>query len=381
MTAMTNATGLESGKDDTSTYRRHLLVTFGAIIAASLFLTVIETRLIRRAPAHSEAVAVCLTGNLRTFRYPFIHDSLRENLVATLRAAHPVTVFVLGRLDDAPRRRKAAIRDDAATLRALTQLGFVAPMHVTLFNTTDEFGHLARYVRESDSQRAHFAVPLSCGSTRRKAVPFPHAVFRMQQCLHAMRAHEQTTGIRFSWVYRARPDMIPLDPIVLPSQLRRDVFYCNQAKPNVTSALGKYWMQTRGVATAPNAGVTDQMSMSSREVADVVLDAFAGIDDCELYGLQFPVFPETVLRLWLLKNSIRTQPLAFDHLLVRENSGPECRRVTFQRGRGADWKRSMERCLRFSKAVESFFPSMPNATMGLLNLPGKSRSPEVLISS
>lgn len=309
----------------------------------------------------SQRVAVCIAGNARTFRYNFVHASLLKHIIHPLRRTYATDVFFILRADDdgARNRTLSAIPDMRATLRAANKFN---PVNLTMITIHDEFDTL-RYVPRSSHAYDLIKRPSRCTEGTQRNVRLPHALFRAKQCLQTIRMYEQKQRIQYDWVYRLRPDMLLFDRVLLPLQLRADTLYTNQGRTGMTNDMGKWWKQARRVMKAGYGAIADQMSISSRHVAEVALRAFDAVDDCELYKAHGQHLPEGIYRFWLLKQNIKYKAVPFDWATVREHIGPECYRLYFQVGVGTNWTQSMERCYRFARSVQHHFPKMKNSTL------------------
>lgn len=318
-----------------------------------------------------ERVAVCIAGNARTFRYPFMHTTILSNIIKPLRREYDTDVFFILRMDDAGARNRSlrSFPDAEATLNAVHQF---APTKFTWITSTNEFNH-SRFIARTDSAYEAMSRPQTCGPSRESAVRLPHALFRAKQCLEQIEEHEVATGSRFDWVYRLRPDVLVFDRVLLPRDLRKDILYCNQGRTSVTNDIGKWWLNTRGGVKAGFGAIADQMSMCSRKVAAIALRAFDAVDDCELYNAVGQHIPEGIYRFWLLKKRVRYEAVPFDWVTVREHVGPECYRLYFQIGQHSNWTRSMARCYRFARLVQHYFPRMDNVSHLLQQLPSLER--------
>lgn len=300
-----------------------------------------------------ERVAVCIAGSARTFRYNMTHGAILRHLVAPLRAHYHTDLFFLVRMADVTvdAAHPRAIEDDATTLRAIVRF---RPVNITLLR--DDLP--TNRIRPGTLPRelAHYLAPETCALSATATVRVADTLYRSKQCLHAVRAREQLLSKSYHWVYRTRPDIILFQPVLLPSQLRRDTLYSNQGRPAVTEAVGLWWRKTRWSLWAGYGPIADQMAMASRQVADVALRAFDATELCDLYSIPGRVSPEEILRYWLMLHRVRYYAAPFDWAIVREFIGPECRRLFWQHGPGSDWKRSMARCLRFASHHQHLFP-------------------------
>lgn len=323
----------------------------------------------KRAGPMRDRVAICIAGNARTFRFPFVHQGLLDRVITPLRRDYQTDVFLILRGDDRGARNPSLMSptDETATLQAVRKL------HPTKFSwiTGGEF-NASRFLRRTAAEYEAVRQPPGCGNTRVATVRMPHALYRAKQCLLQMEAHEQQMGALYDWVYRLRPDLLLFDRVLMPADLRPDTLYSNQGRTSMTDAMAAWWMRAHG-GRAGYGSVADQMSISSRAVAEVALRAFDAVDDCELYDAAGQNIPEGIYRFWLLKQKVRYRAVPFDWVTVREHIGPECYRLYFQVGTLTNWTRSMERCYRLAQEVQRFFPKMSDVSVLLRELASISR--------
>lgn len=339
--------------------RRRAVSAFAALLALSTLAllhharTLLSMRASQRAS--SERVAICFAGSARTFRHAPTHEHILRRVVEPLRREHPVDVFFLLGLDDAvvKRGKHLARKNDTATLDAVASF---QPTSVRLLSASDNLPP-SRIVKFEDAREFDaFRPPAACTHLAANAsCRVPDALHRSKQCLHMIEQHERQHAMRFSWVYRLRPDIILLNDTLLPRQLRRDTVYSNQGRPNVTTRMGLWWRQTHGQA-AMHGAIADQMAFGHRDVTDIALRAVDATDDCELFGAPGRIGPEEILRFWLMKHGVRYRAVPFDWAIVREEIGPECQRLFWQNGVGANWTRSMQDCIRWGVRYRHLFP-------------------------
>lgn len=327
-----------------------------------------------RTKINSESIAVCFAGNSRTFRLPLVHDNIVQNVIQPLKTDYLVKVFFILTLDDAPRSNRSQSSTNQTVVDKAIQK--FEPAHVTYLKAQESFGAL----RRSKINHAHFEwlePPKNCSSNDYDIARLPHTLFRSKQCLQRIVEFESKNSFRFDWMYRLRPDVVYFENIISPRFLRKDIYYSNQARTNVTHRTGKYWLSH--YSSRGDGAIADQMSFSSRSLAEVTLRAWDATNECELYHMKFIPSPEDTLRFWLLKNYLRYEAIPLDWAIIRENVGPECKRLFHQHGvapngKRANWKESLRKCLEFGLQHQHLFPYMMNATRYLSRLPHMQRS-------
>lgn len=331
-----------------------------------------NTSSFRLAAPSSQNIALCFVGNARTLRLNVTFENLVHHVVQPLREHHNTSIFFIVSLDDAQRPALTrGISDHNATLAALehfspTEVRFVTPHDGELASS--------RVRRLGHPRYEWMGAPDKCDTEVMTRVP--HTLYRAQQCVEMIAAHERATKRKFDWVYRLRPDVVFFSHIPLPHTMRRDMYYSNQANTSVTNRTGAYFVAKQ--LGRGGGAVADQIAMSSREIADVALHAYNAVDDCELYDMGFTPSTEDVLRFWLIKNRVSYTAVPMDWAVLREHRGPECNRLYFQHGvsldgKRVDWKDSMRLCLKFCLAHQGLFPRLMNARKDLLMLERKVR--------
>lgn len=334
-----------------------------------------------------ERVAVCFGGNARTFRLNFTHQQIWKHIIDPLRRAHETDIFFVISLDDPPRGKlPVAPHDPNGTLSAVAK--FEPKVIHVLDKRTDQLPvhRIRRIYRNHQPPIDVMQPPTSCialGSNR--SIRVAHTLLRARQCLDLITAHEARVGVKYDWVYRLRPDVVLLQDILLPRYLRRDTYYSNQGRTNVTAELGSWWASNHGYESNDGA-VADQVAIMSRKVATVALRAFDASDDCQIYTAPFLPLPEEVLRFWLLKKGILYRALPFDWAIVRERMGLECSRLFHQfgsapDGRRVDWRASIRNCLLVAHSVRDHFPDMPSLESELEKLNKSIRLPNEITTT
>lgn len=306
---------------------------------------------------------------------PIVHENILRNVVTSLRQDYDVKVFFLLSIDDAPQPKVSqSIADEKGVELAVSKF---KPQVVQFFTSQQGFDSFRR-VNVTTIKAEWLHPPNHCQSANSSTSRLPHTLLRAQQCVQEIAKYESENGYMFDWVYRLRPDVIYFDNIISPKVLRRDVYYSNQGRTNVTRRVGKYWIGSRGYRG--DGAIGDQIGMSSRVIAEKALRAWEAIEDCELYHMGFTPCPEDVLRFWLLKNNIRYDALPFDWVVMRENLGPECKRLFHQHGIAphgirADWKNSIARCFDFAANISEWFPLIRDIQSRKANLMLTERLP------
>lgn len=328
----------------------------------------------RLTKSQLENIAICFAGNPRTFRLPLVHENIVKNVIQPLKEEYTVSAFFILTLDDAPRsNRTQGVIDNDAVNEAVRKFGHAETIYLKSQGNFD-------VLRRSNISHNHYEwldPPAHCSTLGSTTPRLPHTLLRAEQCLQHISEYEKRGRLKFDWIYRLRPDIIFFDKIITPKFLRKDVYYSNQARTNVTHRTGKYWLGHHGYRG--DGAVADQMSLSSRWLAETAMRAWDATEDCELYHMGFTASPEDTLRFWLLKHNFRYSAIPFDWAIVRENIGPECKRLFHQHGvapngRRANWKLSLKRCFEFGLDHQDLFPYMINVTRYLSRLPDMQRA-------
>lgn len=333
-----------------------------------------------------ERVAVCFAGNMRTFYYEFVHETLLNLTIAPLRERYTTDVFFFVRLDDAPPLHKPAQANGPLSLRASLKFD---PVNVTIVSNGTLDDATSEYLRSSDgiggpfhhivsadelrsmSSRVAFdnerkmdvlEAPQECGTRRR--IRFPHTLMRSKQCLQMISEYEEKHGFTYDWIYRLRPDTVFLERVPLPFELNRTVAYMNQANPGASKRSALMWAKTRRVARSAGSAVNDQVMFSSRSIAETLLRAYDGVDDCESYHPTIAMWPpENTLRLWLMKRGIDYLAIPFAWTTILEYTGPTCEKLVYQNVPiGSDWKQALRLCYKFGQQFQNAFPETSNWT-------------------
>lgn len=360
-------------------------------------LTVLASRSPQTNP--KERVAVCFAGNMRTFYYDFVHDTLLNDTIAPLQTHYETDVFFYIRLDDAPPLHKPAQANGPLSLRAILKFhpvnvtvvsngtldpataaylsaesgGARLPLHHVV--THDELSTMSSRVRfDSVRNMDVLEAPSECNTNTR--IRFPHTLMRSKQCLQMIADHERAQGFTYDWIYRLRPDTVFLDPVPLPHTLRRDVAYTNQANPGASKHSAFMWKKTRAISRAAGSSINDQLMFSSRRIADDFMRAYDGVDDCESYHPILSMWPpENTLRLWMMKRRIKYAALPFAWATILEYSGPTCEKLIYQNVHpGDDWKHALKLCYEFGRENARAFPEGDNWTDKLDKLPRYERN-------
>jgi hypothetical protein len=159
-------------------------------------------------------VAVCITGNTRSFYLASVHESIARNLIAPLRAEGGVVdVFFHVALADRPRHQtKTAKSMKRMTLAAMKSF---KPVSITSFNRT----------LQKVSEQANCPP-----GAAQAASSYPYALLRASQCMDQVARHEHTLQRKYDWIVKTRPDIALGDPITILN-FRNDTIQMNQHTP------------------------------------------------------------------------------------------------------------------------------------------------------
>lgn len=283
------------------------------------------------SPRPSKKIALCITGHLRSFHKPSVYMSIKRNVVDTLEnSGWSVDVFFHVGRRDIPR---TGIKPAISFSPRLT-LNLFKPVRVSFYDRHDEC-------------RKH-----AC-KNRRQNMTCPHGLLRTQQCMSLVENYEKRKGIRYSWVYKTRPDVAFGSRISTPDLLDKDYLYTNQHIPGA-STHAHSWLRQKFEQNASVLGppVGDQILVASREVAEVAFRAAAAYSICDLYDLPTGTLnSEVALTFWLVKNRVRYKTQPWFWLLVRDLEGPECERI--RHIRGVDQlgvQKLMDRCTSYEQS-------------------------------
>lgn len=273
------------------------------------------------------AVALCIAGQMRTFRSSPVQLSILFHVLQPLRdAGHYVHVFFHVASDD-------IIPADLTISRSTNIFMSFAPASVTTFPVTTR-------------------CPVkSCPIKRDTACP--HTLLRADECMSQVRAHELVNNVTFSWIYRTRPDIVFATNITLPSQLSDDLtVYTNMHSPytNIYSHpwLRKTFPYSQNLLHAP---VGDLIHIAPRRLASVVFSASKAFQDCHLFSMpNGTITPEVALSYWFARHAVSYRPMPWLWMLVRRFSGPECGNIPFIRTENTSLDyRYMQTCLSYKR--------------------------------
>lgn len=251
-------------------------------------------------------VAVCIAGQLRSFHIRSVRNSILQHMIKPLReAGYGVHVFFHIAKSDHLHRNDSRI------------VAF-APLTVSKFHETKGCE------RPKCTRKRNTIYKTNC----------PFALYRADECLSEMQRFEQHNAMRFTWVYRTRPDVMFGTNVSLPQGLRTDTIYTNEHNPG-TSVHAHEWLSKKFVSEMPKGGIRnavgDHVIVGARKVAGVALGAGAAFRDCDLFDLpKGTLNAEVGLTYWLVKHGIRFETRPWFWILVRnDSSGADCERVRF----------------------------------------------------
>lgn len=266
-------------------------------------------------------VALCIAGNARTFYVPFVHNKIIENIIQPLRSRYPTDVFVLMKISDNPRPGFPEVPvHKYATLQSIAKL---SPTVVTLLNSTHDY----ETTRMADGDNRTVIVPQYCKNVNPNATAMlPYTLVRSAQCLSAIEAREQERGKRYRWIYRARPDVALLDPIISPDDISTGSIHTSAGPwPSIKDLIDWWQEKHEPFRNIPSFG--DHFLAGRRREAGVAMRAIEAIDSCEIFDVKGPRNSESSLGLWLLSNGLRIKSQLWSWSVVRTISGPDCDRM------------------------------------------------------
>lgn len=280
-----------------------------------------------REDATKAAVAVCIAGQMRTFRLFPVRLSILYHVLEPLRdAGHPVHVFFHVASGDIS-------KSDFKTSPSTNLFMPFAPATLTTFPVTPR------------CPVKPCPIPRDTGC--------PHTLLRADECMMQVRAFERHTNVTFAWIYRTRPDIVIATNISLPSQLPDDLtLYTNMHEP-FTNTYAHPWLRQ----TFPYSSrllhdpVGDLVHIVPRRLAAVVFSASQAFQDCHLFHMpNGTITPEVALTYWLAKHAVTYRPMPWLWMLVRQYSGPECAKIPFiYTGNSSTDEQYMRTCLSYKR--------------------------------
>lgn len=334
-------------------------------------------------PSPQRRIALCISGNARTFHYHSVHGTLLQYVVAPLKAVADVDVFFNIKLTDDPRpQRPRAARNDTATLSAMAKFN---PVQVRQLADNDSYTvDPARLFAVNERLMTR---PSHCNESLRAETPMkkdfrktadvPHALHRMRQCYDLVSRYEQQQrhrqqqqqaygdgGSRFQydWFYKIRPDVAFLDDIALPLVVGVNATVANVGNASVvntvianispekwTKSVKTWWEKTATQTAATYGHIGDHFMAAHRSVAQVAFNAIQALDECDVFVTPIRRNPESVLLFWLLTHNITAIATTTPWVLVREKKA-ECKRLRMFTIKDADKRSHMiERCRLYKR--------------------------------
>lgn len=338
--------------------RKRLAFTFSKLaFVLTCVLVLVPWAALQLFSARPRGVAVCIAGNARTFHYNFTHESLLHLVVDRLRENYETDVLFILRTDDQPTATRLASEENFVGTRLAVRK--FAPSVVKWITDKNELQlEESRYVPMGLTLFERIRPPFFCSSDCHP-MRFPHTLFRSRQCAHEIQRQEKLRAAPYAWIYRLRPDVVFPDGLPLPRDLESNIVYTNQGRPRVTEATGYRWRLNHWFSTPVADGpVADVVNFGARRVVMEALSAYDAVNHCDVFESEITNGPESLLRFWLLEQRIKWEAVPFDWIIIRGQSGPECERLEYQNGTGADPIRSMNRCVQFAQRFREHFPLM-----------------------
>lgn len=280
-------------------------------------------------------IAVCITGQLRSFSQLSLRQSIKRHLLAPLRDTDAL-VHVFFHVGHSSPHGARLLRVRHASKLAELALQEFQPVRISYF---------------SEAALPGPGRKVCSNTTRTMSKTYPPALLRAEQCLDLIAHHEKKNAKAYDWIYKTRPDVAFGSNISVPSSLRNDTLYMNQHNPG-TSVHAHTWLRERFGAQSSliHEPVGDHIFAASREVANVAFRAKNAFRECELYTLPHGTLNSEVgLTYWLSRTQVRYKPLPWFWMLVRED-GPECQRVQWIRNKtGLPYPSVLQTCLRYKE--------------------------------
>lgn len=298
--------------------------------------------------ARKERVAICIAGSARTFHYRGVHENIYRNAVYPLLQNYNTNVFFIINVDNNdPGPMKRGTRHAISRFRP-TQV--IEIQNINSFPSYD-----GRFIPNSRSAKpSSLLAPKWCNHSGSMKISFSHTLYRTSQCMDIIEKYEVRRGIKFSWIYKLRPDVVFLDPLSTPHQLKEDIFYTAPWSGRFSSPFSRWWMEYKNSSSAGNGSIGDQFLIASRKVAEKAFRAFDIIDDCDMYRCPLPN-SESQLRMWLVKNKIAYQQLPELWDIVRQNVY-DCSWMQYIEMPNLDLRNRIRKCEIFRKSHADILP-------------------------
>lgn len=300
------------------------------------------------SPSDGQRVALCFTGNSRTFYYPIVHENILENVLFPLRKSNPTDVFFNIKIDDDPRpSRPRAETHHHETMQAVNKF---SPVVVRLLNGTHSFSS-----RRVDRTQRHIHRPSNCSANFRWS-RLPHSLFRSQQCISLISDYEQKHGFKYKWIYRTRPDLVLFDPIMPPENITDDgTVYTNRGPEQYIWHFARWWKSTFNASTHIPP-FTDHILAGFRDHMMVALNAFESVNECNYYSMKCEKNSEAALGYWILNHDLKIRIAPGTWAVVRAETGAECFRIKLMRVRDPQKREEMnEQCRAFNEILQAAY--------------------------
>lgn len=311
-------------------------------------------------------LALCIAGNARTFHYPMVHKRIIENVVHPLRTVANVDIFFIIKLNDNPRPlHPRSPRESSSTRAAMAKF---RPVSIRELGPDDDILHgihpgryhpVYKTELDANNNTVHILTkrllskPLhpSCDADPASRVFVPYALHRTHQCLSEIRSYEAAHRyVTYKYLYRIRPDVVFLDVIPMPMLLAPRIVITN-AVPSVNIHTLTKWLQKTEKTTPPDTG--DHFLAALTDDADIAFSAVNGMHDCKFFKLPILRNPEAMLLFWLLTKKLTPITPMVAWVLVREDNGPECKRVQMLKVTNSLLKDAMVRkCEHFKRVFQ-----------------------------
>lgn len=267
--------------------------------------------------SQKQRVAVCFTGNVRTFVYEFVHESSIEHLLNPLRRNESYAVDTFFNI----RIRDESLPDFLQQTNKTELLSTIQDkFSPVLIHELSDADNLRPTKARPQINNTILYPPFNCPGEAQPYIHLPHSLYRHSQCRHHISAHELQTGLKYHYVYVLRPDFWMGESFKLPHDMDNNTLYINMAPESVMRAFRTVWKgDNRFVPSS-----SDQVLAGTRSVMDIGMRAVEVIDECDIYFLPGEKNPEFVLSYWAMTNGLNITSDPLFMVIMRFQTGLEC---------------------------------------------------------
>lgn len=288
-------------------------------------------------------VAVCIAGQIRTFRNPHVRSSIHYHILQSLRdkGFFVHTFFHLSTSDithnDFDGIYNTETNDSIFT--SFTPASFSFYRQPQPRSSTSYLSIQDDDCPVSKCQQPH--------ASSRKVV-CPHTLLRADECMRRVEIFQNKYNISFEWIIRTRPD-IALASNISVSSLSTDKVYTNMHMSHM-SKFAHPWLRQQFPKYAPHIlnsnndnVVGDLIYVVPAKLANVVFRASNAFQDCQLFQMSNgTIGPEVALVYWLVKHTLNFESFPWLWMIVRHDTGPVCENVKFIRTNDEDLNLQMD---------------------------------------